>query len=135
MLTQVPAGCPAAAEELFGPVASVFCADDAADAIRLANQTRYGLSASLWTRDRARGKRLARRIRAGGVFVNQMSYSDPRLPFGGIGLRCVPRSQGLDLSFAQPDDPEVSRRGARAGPHLRWVNSPLWLSDGCGLLY
>lgn len=102
VLTEVPPGCPAADEELFGPVASVFRARDAGDAIEIANRTRYGLSASLWTHDRARGKRLARQIRSGGVFVNQMSYSDPRLPFGGIGLSGYGRELGREgiLAFA-----------------------------------
>lgn len=96
VLTEVPAGCPAADEELFGPVASVFRAQDSDDAIRLANATRYGLSASLWTQDRDRARTLAGRIHAGGVFINQMSYSDPRLPFGGIGISGYGRELGRE---------------------------------------
>lgn len=96
VLADVPLDCPAATDELFGPVASVFRARDAAHAIALANRTRFGLSASLWTQDRARGKRLAAQIRAGAVFVNQMSASDPRLPFGGIGISGYGRELGRE---------------------------------------
>lgn len=71
-------------EETFGPVAAVIRADGADHAIRLANQSSYGLGASLWTRDLDRARRLAARIQAGSVFVNSMVVSDPRLPFGGI---------------------------------------------------
>ena len=59
-------------------------ARDDAEAIRLANETRYGLGASLWTRSAEKAKDLARRIDAGSVFVNGLVKSDPRLPFGGI---------------------------------------------------
>jgi succinate-semialdehyde dehydrogenase/glutarate-semialdehyde dehydrogenase len=70
-------------EELFGPVASIIRADDEADAIRIANDTAFGLGASVWTRDKARGEAVARRIQAGAVFVNALVRSDVRLPFGG----------------------------------------------------
>jgi succinate-semialdehyde dehydrogenase / glutarate-semialdehyde dehydrogenase len=75
---------PAFREETFGPVAAVIRARDAEDAVRLANDTEYGLGAALWTRDTQRAKELARRIEAGSVFINGMVASDPRLPFGGI---------------------------------------------------
>lgn len=71
-------------EELFGPVAIVIRAAAEEDAIRIANDTRYGLGASLWTRDIARAERLAREIQAGSTFINGMVKSDPRLPFGGV---------------------------------------------------
>ena len=94
VLAEPPPGCPAAADELFGPVGVVLRAQDAEDAVRIANDTRYGLSASLWTRDRARARGWAARIEAGAVFINQMSYSDPRLPFGGIGVSGYGRELG-----------------------------------------
>ncbi len=71
-------------EELFGPVAIVIRAESEADALKIANDTRFGLGASLWTRDLARGEALARAIEAGSVFINGMVKSDPRLPFGGV---------------------------------------------------
>jgi len=84
VLAAVDKGMPAFDEETFGPVAAVIRAKDEADAIRLANDSPFGLGASVWTEDRARGERLAARIEAGCVFVNGMVKSDPRLPFGGI---------------------------------------------------
>ncbi|HET6970627.1 MAG TPA: NAD-dependent succinate-semialdehyde dehydrogenase [Phenylobacterium sp.] len=71
-------------EETFGPVAAVTRARDADHALALANQTEFGLAASIWTGDVACGRALARRIQAGAVFVNGLVASDPRLPFGGI---------------------------------------------------
>jgi succinate-semialdehyde dehydrogenase/glutarate-semialdehyde dehydrogenase len=71
-------------EETFGPVAAVTRAVDAEDALRLANQTEFGLGAALWTSDLDRARKWARRIDAGAVFVNGMVASDARLPFGGI---------------------------------------------------
>jgi succinate-semialdehyde dehydrogenase/glutarate-semialdehyde dehydrogenase len=71
-------------EETFGPVAAIIRVKNADEAITLANQTEFGLGATLWTGDLARARMLARRIDAGAVFINGMVASDPRLPFGGI---------------------------------------------------
>jgi succinate-semialdehyde dehydrogenase/glutarate-semialdehyde dehydrogenase len=71
-------------EELFGPVAVVIRAQDEEDAIRIANDTRFGLGSSLWSRDVARAERLSRDVEAGCCFINGMVKSDPRLPFGGV---------------------------------------------------
>jgi succinate-semialdehyde dehydrogenase/glutarate-semialdehyde dehydrogenase len=84
VLDRVPAQSPAASEELFGPVASVFEATDVAHAIRLANSTRFGLGASAWTRDEDEIRKFTAGIESGSVFINEMVVSDPRLPFGGV---------------------------------------------------
>ncbi|WP_247730325.1 NAD-dependent succinate-semialdehyde dehydrogenase [Halovivax limisalsi] len=84
VLTDVPPGCPADSEELFGPVAAVFAVESEDEAIEKANDTRFGLGASIWTEDRDRGERVAARIDAGCTYVNQLTKSDPRVPFGGV---------------------------------------------------
>jgi succinate-semialdehyde dehydrogenase/glutarate-semialdehyde dehydrogenase len=83
ILDHVVPGVPAYSEELFGPVASIIYAKDEADAIRIANDTAFGLAASVWTEDKAKGEVVARKIQAGAVFVNSLVRSDVRLPFGG----------------------------------------------------
>jgi len=85
VLAGVEPGMPAFDEELFGPVAAIVAARDEKDAIRLANHTVFGLGAAVFTRDLARGERIARQeLLAGSCFVNAFVKSDPRLPFGGI---------------------------------------------------
>jgi succinate-semialdehyde dehydrogenase/glutarate-semialdehyde dehydrogenase len=84
VLTDIPRDCPAYSEEFFGPVASVFRVKNAHEAIRIANDTRFGLGASVWTGDAAERDLLIEGIEAGMVFVNKMVASDPRVPFGGI---------------------------------------------------
>ena len=84
VLDHVRPGMRAAEEELFGPVAVVMRTRDEEEAVRLANDSRYGLGATVFTRDVKKGERLMRRIESGSGFVNGMVKSDPRLPFGGI---------------------------------------------------
>jgi succinate-semialdehyde dehydrogenase/glutarate-semialdehyde dehydrogenase len=85
VLTNVKKGMPAFDEELFGPVASIIIAKDEEEAIALANDTTFGLGAAVFTKDLAKGERLAvEEIEAGSCFVNAFVRSDPRLPFGGI---------------------------------------------------
>jgi succinate-semialdehyde dehydrogenase/glutarate-semialdehyde dehydrogenase len=84
VLTNVRPGMPAYHEETFGPVAAVIRVKDAEDALRVANDTDYGLGSSIWTSDLERAKKLAERIEAGQVFINGMVASDARLPFGGV---------------------------------------------------
>ena len=116
---------PAFREETFGPVAAVLRAKDAEDALRIANDTEYGLGSNLWTRDTERGKQLARRIEAGSVFINGMVASDPRLPFGGIkrsgygrelgafGIREFTNIQTVWVGPAK-SQPQASQAGAKA---------------------
>ena len=84
VLTDVEPGTVAFEEEIFGPVASIVVADDADHAVELANDTRFGLGSSIFTEDREKGEQMARRLEVGCAFVNSMTKSDPRLPFGGI---------------------------------------------------
>jgi succinate-semialdehyde dehydrogenase/glutarate-semialdehyde dehydrogenase len=84
-----------AAEEVFGPIAPVLVVRDEDAAVALANASEYGLGGSVWTRDLARGVRVARRLEAGTTFVNGVVKSDPRMPFGGVKKSGV----GRELSY------------------------------------
>ena len=75
---------PAYHEEMFGPVAPIIHAKDEQDAIRIANDSEFGLGASLWTKDLEKAEKLAEKIESGSVFINGLVKSDPRLPFGGV---------------------------------------------------
>lgn len=87
VLTDVKPGMPAYDEELFGPVASIIGVKDEAEALKVANDTVYGLGSAVFTEDLARGERIAsREIEAGATFVNSFVASDPRMPFGGVKL-------------------------------------------------
>ena len=86
VLADVTPEMPVFREETFGPVMAIVRADDAAHAIRLADDTRYGLAASVWTADMERGLELGRGIHSGALFINAVVVSDPRLPFGGVKL-------------------------------------------------
>jgi succinate-semialdehyde dehydrogenase / glutarate-semialdehyde dehydrogenase len=95
VLTNIPDGSPAACDELFGPVASLFRAKDINDAIRIANATPFGLGACAWTTDKNEQEQFINGIEAGMVFINRMVASDPRVPFGGVKRSGIGRELGV----------------------------------------
>jgi len=84
VLSEVTPDMPVFAEETFGPVAPIIRADSPEAALALANASNFGLCGSIWTRDVSAGQRLAERVESGGLFVNRVAASDPRVPIGGI---------------------------------------------------
>ena len=84
VLTDIPKESPAYREEFFGPVASIFRVKSVDQAIQLANDSRFGLGASAWTKDPVETERFINELDAGMVFLNKMVASDPRVPFGGV---------------------------------------------------
>ena len=84
VLTDIPKDSPAYKEEFFGPVASIFRVKDIDQAIQIANDSRFGLGASAWTKDPAEAEKFINELEAGMVFLNKMVASDPRVPFGGV---------------------------------------------------
>ena len=94
VLDAVSADMPVVAQETFGPVAALLVARDADEAVAMANASDFGLSAMLWTADLERAGKLARRFEVGGVFINSVTASDPRLPVGGVKLSGYGRELG-----------------------------------------
>ncbi|HLR87727.1 MAG TPA: NAD-dependent succinate-semialdehyde dehydrogenase [Wenzhouxiangella sp.] len=94
LLTGVDAGMVAAREETFGPVAVVMKVDDEQEAVALANNTRYGLAAAVWTASTERARRMAARLEAGQVAINGIVKTDPRLPSGGVKRSGIGRELG-----------------------------------------
>ncbi len=84
VLSDVTEGMAVYSEETFGPVSAIIPVDDEQEAVKVANDSEFGLGGSVWTKDVNRGERIARQVESGAVFVNGMTKSDPRLPFGGV---------------------------------------------------
>ncbi len=94
VLVDVPHDAPVAREEFFGPVALVFTFKTEEEAVRLANDTEFGLGAAVWSKDAARANAVAAQIEAGAIFINDFVRSDPRAPFGGVKGSGVGRELG-----------------------------------------
>jgi succinate-semialdehyde dehydrogenase / glutarate-semialdehyde dehydrogenase len=107
VIRDVNAQAPAATEEVFGPVAALMDAQNEEVAVALANSSRYGLGAAIWTTDLQRGERIAGRIESGMVFINELVKSDPRLPYGGM----------KDSGYGR----ELAREGAREFTNVKTV--------------
>ncbi|SCX05505.1 succinate-semialdehyde dehydrogenase / glutarate-semialdehyde dehydrogenase [Nitrosomonas eutropha] len=108
VLTNVTPDMNVLTEEVFGPVVPVIVAQSVDEAVALANSTRFGLGASVWSRDLVYGEQVARKLEAGAVFVNSITKSDPRMPFGGI------KESGLGR--------ELSRWGLREFVNIKTIN-------------
>jgi succinate-semialdehyde dehydrogenase/glutarate-semialdehyde dehydrogenase len=117
VLDRCAPGMPAYGDELFGPAAAIIRADDEADALRIANDSRFGLGGSVWTGDPDRGEAFARRLGCGCAFVNGMVKSDPRLPFSGIKASGYGRELGLMgiRAFVNAQTLWIDRLASRAG--------------------
>lgn len=100
LIGEVPPESPLATEEIFGPVLACIRVHDEAHAVEVANATRYGLVAGVWTRDGARQLRLARALRAGQVFINNYGAGGGvKLPFGGVGGSGHGREKGVEALY------------------------------------
>lgn len=95
VLTNIPKESPAYQEEFFGPVASIFRVKNIDEAIRIANDSRFGLGASAWTQNDQERERFINELEAGMVFINKMVASDPRVPFGGVKQSGYGRELGV----------------------------------------
>jgi succinate-semialdehyde dehydrogenase/glutarate-semialdehyde dehydrogenase len=84
VLADVKKGMPAYEQETFGPVSAIIPVKDTEEAIAVANDSEFGLGGSVWSRDIKKAEAVARRIETGAMFINGLTKSDPRLPFGGI---------------------------------------------------
>jgi len=115
ILTDIKPGNPAFRDEFFGPVASIYRVKTEDEAIALANDSDFGLGGSVWTRDEARGKRVASRIDTGMMFVNNIDWGDAALPFGGIKNSGYGRELG-NMGIQEFVNKKLVRAGKIAAP-------------------
>jgi succinate-semialdehyde dehydrogenase/glutarate-semialdehyde dehydrogenase len=115
ILTDIKADNPAYREEFFGPVALFFSVKDEDAAIALANDSDFGLGGSVFTRDIARGKRVASRVETGMIFINNIDWSDAELPFGGIKNSGYGRELG-DMGIQQFVNKKLVRVASMEAP-------------------
>lgn len=101
LLSNVQKGMPAYHEELFGPVAVLFTVKNQAEAVRLANDSPFGLAATIWSENKIVAQEIAAQLEVGSIAINRMMSSDPRIPFGGIKMSGIGRELGREglLSF------------------------------------
>ncbi len=115
ILTDVEPGNPAFRDEFFGPVAMFFRVKDEDEAIALANDSDFGLGGSVWTKDIARGRRVASRVDTGMMFINNIDWSDAELPFGGIKNSGYGRELG-DMGIQEFVNKKLVRESSGAAP-------------------
>ena len=115
ILTDIAPGNPAFRDEFFGPVVSFFRVKTEEEAIALANDSDFGLAGSVWTKDEARGKRVASQIDTGMMFVNNIDWADADLPFGGIKNSGYGRELG-SMGIQEFVNKKLVRSGAIAAP-------------------
>ena len=108
VLSNIKSNMKVVTEEVFGPVAPIIIVNDEEEAIKIANNTEYGLGASIWTSNDSKGLEIAKRIEAGDVFINSVVKSDPRMPFGGIKKSGIGR--------------ELSKYGLREFVNIKGIN-------------
>jgi succinate-semialdehyde dehydrogenase/glutarate-semialdehyde dehydrogenase len=116
ILTDIKPENPAFRDEFFGPVASFFRVKDEDAAIALANDSDFGLGGSVWTKDVARGKRVASRVETGMMFINNIDWTDPELPFGGIKNSGYGRELG-DMGIQEFVNKKLVRHVVLEAPH------------------
>jgi succinate-semialdehyde dehydrogenase/glutarate-semialdehyde dehydrogenase len=115
ILTDIAPANPAFRDEFFGPVVSFFRVKSENEAIALANDSDFGLGGSVWTKDEARGLRMASRVDAGMLFVNSLDWADAELPFGGIKLSGYGRELG-HMGIQEFVNKKLVRSGLIAAP-------------------